>query len=196
MRTVTILIAVGIVWLAEFNPIAGQSPDSQVMATIQQVFDGMRSANSIMVSAVFADDARFAVIRSKDGNPEITTQPVFEWIGAIGESGGNWDERIYDVDIHIDGNVSSAWVPYTFYLEGVLSHCGVNSMELLLNGDSWEITQLSDSRRTKDCPDPLGEQVVSECHLLPLRQGCALYLFLRSGDNNSILSPYSAYTLC
>ena len=156
MRTVTILIAVGIVWLAEPDPVAGQSPNSQVMATIQQVFDGMRSANSIMVSAVFADDARFAVIRSKDGHAEITTHPVFEWIGAIGESGGSWDERIYDVDIHIDGNVSSAWVPYTFYLEGVLSHCGVNSMELLLNGDSWEITQLSDTRRTKDCPDPLG----------------------------------------
>ena len=81
---------------------------------------------------------------------------MLEWIGAIGESGGTWDERIYDVEIQIDGNVSSAWVPYTFYLEGVLSHCGVNSIELLLNGNNWKITQLSDTRRSKDCPDPLG----------------------------------------
>ena len=79
-----------------------------------------------------------------------------EWVGAIGESGGKWDEQVYDVDIQVDENVASAWVPYTFYLEGLISHCGVNSIELLLNGDNWEITQLSDTRRSKDCPDPLG----------------------------------------
>jgi len=87
-----------------------------------------------------------------------STQPVVEWVGAIGESGGRWDEQVYDVDIQIDDNVSSAWVPYTFYLEGLISHCGVNSIELLLNGDNWEITQLSDTRRSEDCPDPLGSR--------------------------------------
>jgi len=111
-----------------------------------------------MVAAVFADNARFAVVRSRDGLPAISTQPVAQWVGAIGESGGRWDEQVYDVDIQIDDNVSSAWVPYTFYLEGLISHCGVNSIELLLNGDNWEITQLSDTRRSEDCPDPLGSR--------------------------------------
>ena len=156
MHRITTWIAIGIVWLTEGEPVATQSPESEVMATIQQVFNGMRTANPTKVSAVFDDSARFAVVRSKDGYSTITTQPVLEWIGAIGESGGTWDERIYDVEIQIDGNVSSAWVPYTFYLEGVLSHCGVNSIELLLNGNNWKITQLSDTRRSKDCPDPLG----------------------------------------
>ena len=116
----------------------------------------MRAADPAMVSAVFAESARFAVVRSRDGLSEISTPSVDEWIGAIGESGGSWDEQIYEVDIQIDENISSAWVPYTFYLEGVISHCGVNSIELLLNGDHWEITQLSDTRRSEDCPDPLG----------------------------------------
>ena len=156
MRRVTMVIAICTMLVAETKTAAGQSQETQVMEAVQQVFDGMRAADPAMVAAVFAENARFAVVRSRDGLSEISTPSVAEWIGAIGESGGSWDEQVYDVDIQVDENVASAWVPYTFYLEGVISHCGVNSIELLLNGDHWEITQLSDTRRSEDCPDPLG----------------------------------------
>lgn len=156
MRRVTMVIAICTMLVAETKTAAGQSQETQVMEAVQQVFDGMRAADPAMVAAVFAENARFAVVRSRDGLSEISTPSVAEWIGAIGESGGSWDEQVYDVDIQVDENVASAWVPYTFYLEGLISHCGVNSIELLLNGDNWEITQLSDTRRSEDCPDPLG----------------------------------------
>ena len=156
MRRVTVMVALCTMLVAETKTAAGQSQEAKVMAAIQQVFDGMRAADPAMVAAVFAENARFAVVRSRDGLSEISTPSVAEWIGAIGESGGSWDEQVYDVDIQVDENVASAWVPYTFYLEGLISHCGVNSIELLLNGENWEITQLSDTRRSEDCPDPLG----------------------------------------
>ena len=156
MRRVTVMVALCTMLVAETKTAAGQSQEAKVMAAIQQVFDGMRAADPAMVAAVFAENARFAVVRSRDGLSEISTPSVAEWIGAIGESGGSWDEQVYDVEIQVDENVASAWVPYTFYLEGLISHCGVNSIELLLNGDNWEITQLSDTRRSEDCPDPLG----------------------------------------
>ena len=156
MRRVTVMVALCTMFVAETKTAAGQSQETQVMEAVQQVFDGMRAADPAMVAAVFAENARFAVVRSRDGLSEISTPSVAEWIGAIGESGGSWDEQVYDVDIQVDENVASAWVPYTFYLEGLISHCGVNSIELLLNGDNWEITQLSDTRRSEDCPDPLG----------------------------------------
>ena len=156
MRRVTVMVALCTMLVAETKTAAGQSQEAKVMAAIQQVFDGMRAADPARVAAVFAESARFAVVRSRDGLSEISTSSVAEWIGAIGESGGSWDEQVYDVDIQVDENVASAWVPYTFYLEGLISHCGVNSIELLLNGDNWEITQLSDTRRSEDCPDPLG----------------------------------------
>lgn len=53
--------------------------------------------------------------------------------------------------------MASAWVPYTFYLDGVITHCGVNSIELLRDQEGWKITQLSDTRREgPNCPDPVG----------------------------------------
>ena len=83
-------------------------------------------------------------------------QSVEGWVGAIGTSGGSWDEQIYDLDVKVDGTMASIWAPYTFYLNGEISHCGINSIELLFDAEGWKITQISDTRRSDDCPDPHG----------------------------------------
>ena len=44
----------------------------------------------------------------------------------------------------------------TFYLDGAVRHCGINSIELLKSAEGWKITQLSDTRRRENCPDPHG----------------------------------------
>lgn len=116
----------------------------------------MRTANPGMVREVFAPDARFAVLDRRDGPARLAVQGVDGWIAAIGESGGQWNEQIYDVVVHVDRDMASIWAPYTFYLEGGLRHCGINSIELLRGADGWKVTQLSDTRQTEDCPDPLG----------------------------------------
>ena len=87
---------------------------------------------------------------------KVTVQGVDGWINAIGESGGSWDEQIYEVEVTTDGNMASVWAPYTFYLDGRISHCGINSIELLHDGQSWKVTQISDTRRQQECPDPHG----------------------------------------
>jgi hypothetical protein len=133
-----------------------QDGEVGVRATIMQVFEGMHTANPEMVRAMFAPDARFAVISMRNGPAVIAAQAVDGWIEAIGQSGGSWDEQVYDLDIDVDGDMASAWVPYTFYLEGAVRHCGINSIELLRDADGWKVTQLSDTRRTENCPDPLG----------------------------------------
>ncbi|MEE2900329.1 MAG: nuclear transport factor 2 family protein [Gemmatimonadota bacterium] len=133
-----------------------QDGEVGVRATIMQVFEGMHTANPEMVRAMFAPDARFAVISTRNGPAVIAAQAVDGWIEAIGQSGGSWDEQVYDLDIDVDGDMASAWVPYTFYLEGAVRHCGINSIELLRDADGWKVTQLSDTRRTENCPDPLG----------------------------------------
>ncbi|MDA0327831.1 MAG: hypothetical protein O2958_02280 [Gemmatimonadetes bacterium] len=53
--------------------------------------------------------------------------------------------------------MASIWAPYTFYLNGAVRHCGINSIELLRDREGWKVTQLSDTRRTENCPDPLGD---------------------------------------
>ena len=136
--------------------LGAQDGEAAVEEAIMRLFEGMHTANPEMVRAVFAPDARFAVISARNGPAVIMAQTVDAWIEAIGDSGGRWDEQVYDLDISVDGDMASAWVPYTFYLDGAVRHCGINSIELLRDADGWKVTQLSDTRRTENCPDPHG----------------------------------------
>lgn len=61
------------------------------------------------------------------------------------------DEQIVFDLIKIDGALAIAWTPYKFYFNGLFSHCGVNSFQLVkLNGE-WKIQYLIDTRRKNGC---------------------------------------------
>lgn len=124
-------------------------------AAVEQVFEGMRTSNAALVRAVFATDARFALLDAREGPATVRSRSVEGWLSAIDDSADRWDERVYDVDVRIDGPMASVWAPYTFYLDGEISHCGINSIEMLHDADGWKVTQISDTRRSERCPDPL-----------------------------------------
>lgn len=130
--------------------------EAGVRAAVEQIFEGMRTANADRVRDVFAPDARFAILSQRDGPVSVVAQPVEQWLRSIDTSAGRWDERVYDVRVQVDGPMASVWAPYTFYLDGEISHCGINSIELLRDAESWKVTQISDTRRREGCPDPLG----------------------------------------
>lgn len=131
---------------------ARQDEGDDVRAAVERVFDGMREADAAKVRSVFAEGARFASSSEEEGSGVVYAE-IDGWLQAIDRSEGRWDERIFDVRIDVDGPMASAWVPYRFYLDGALRHCGVNSVELLRTADGWKITQLSDTRRTEGCDE-------------------------------------------
>ena len=135
-------------------PVAGQShAEHEVHAAVEEIFAGMRTADPDRVRRVFASGARFAGV---DEAGAVTVQSVDGWLTSIGSSERRWDERVYDVAVQVDGNMASVWAPYTFYFDGAVRHCGINSIELLRGESGWKVTQIADTRRTDACPDPLG----------------------------------------
>lgn len=130
--------------------------ESEVLATVERVFEGMREGDSAKVRSTLHEGARFAGLTDQGGQQGITYPAVDDWVAAVGESNGRWDERIYEVEVHVDGDMASVWAPFTFYLDGQILHCGVNSIELLRAEEGWKITQVADTRREGECPDPLG----------------------------------------
>jgi hypothetical protein len=91
------------------------------------------------------------------GPSDSTTEratPVDEFVTAVGQPHEKvWDERIWDVEIQIDGPLASAWVPYVFYHGETLSHCGVNAMQFVRQADGWQLLQITDTRR-QECTVP------------------------------------------
>src|SRR5262245_51995684 len=134
--------------------VAAQAADKDkvdVQAVVARMFEGMREADSTKVRSVMDLGARFAGVRTRDGKTTVSYDAVDGWLSGIARSNKQWDERIFDTEVRVDGNIASVWTRYNFYLNGALRHCGVDSFELLRTEAGWKITQLSDTESREGC---------------------------------------------
>ncbi len=143
---ITMLFAIAIVSNA-------QTTEDSIKLTVNKLFDGMKASDGAMIRAAFADSAILQSIgRDKKGNPTVENELVADFADFMNKQPkGAADERItYDV-IKIDGPLAIVWAPYKFYFNGVFSHCGVDSFQLVKINGEWKIQYLIDTRRRKGC---------------------------------------------
>jgi len=134
-------------------PAAAQTSDRDaVLATVQKVFDAMRTRDTALFSQAFDTSARFVGVSAR-GTPAITLTTPAQFAAAVlrAPAGNVWNERIYDPEVKIDLPVAQVWAYYTFHLNSTFSHCGVDAFMLVKVGGVWKITQIADSRRTEGC---------------------------------------------
>jgi len=148
------ILALGL--LAFAAPVAAQSSgdlsSEGVQAVIDQLFDGMRAGDSTMVRETFHPEARLQSAFVRDGQPVLNTGSVDGFVEAVGSPHDEvWDEKIWDVEIAVDGHLAQAWMNYAFFLGETFSHCGVNAFHFFHDGSAWKITQITDTRRREGC---------------------------------------------
>ena len=131
----------------------GQTPEDSVKSVINKMFTAMKTADAAMLKSCFADSIVFQTIsRNKEGKLIVKNESASGFIDFISkETPGNADERItFDV-VKVDGPLAIAWTPYNFYYKGQLSHCGVNSFQLVRFDGVWKIQYIIDTRRKQGC---------------------------------------------
>jgi hypothetical protein len=125
---------------------------AEVRAAIQQVFEGMRTKDSAMVSAHLAEGVVLHRAGEQEGIPVLSASESQGWLNSIAQEREEiLDEQIWDVEIEVDGRLATAWMKFAFFFGGEFSHCGVNAMMLFKDTDGWKIFALADtSRRDED----------------------------------------------
>ena len=150
-----VLAAATVAAVSPASRLHAQSPDrAAILATVQKVFDGMRTRDTVLLAQAFDSTARLVGVRTpRGGVPAIslTTPGQFGAAIARAPAGDVWNERIFDPEVRIDGDVAQVWAYYTFHRNQTFSHCGVDAFMLVKVGGAWRITQLADSRRTEGC---------------------------------------------
>lgn len=133
--------------------IAQASDRDAILATVQKVFDAMRTRDTSLFSVAFDTSARLVGVSNRGGSPTVTiTTPAQFGSGIVRAPAGNvWNERIYEPEVRIDLPVAQVWAYYTFHLNSTFNHCGVDAFMLVKVGGAWKITQVADSRRTEGC---------------------------------------------
>lgn len=137
--------------------IAQQSYNSsdsiEVRTVIDRLFEGMREGDSAMVASTLHSDIHM-ITSYTDGNgtPHMAQGSASTFLHAVGTPHEEvWDERISNVELHIDDNLAQAWMDYSFYIGDTFSHCGVNAIHLVRSESGWKIIQLADTRRSDKC---------------------------------------------
>jgi hypothetical protein len=148
IRIAALLLTVSAAAGAQASPTPAEA---EVLAVVNRIFDGMKEADSAKVRTAFAPGARFVTVGTRANPDTITYQAVDGWLAGIANSNKTWEEKLKNVRVVVDGNIASAWMDYTFHLNGALRHCGVDSIELVKVKGEWKITQLADTRRTSGC---------------------------------------------
>lgn len=124
-----------------------------VLATVQKVFDAMRTRDTALLTQAFDSTARLVGVSTRGPSPAVSLTAPWQFGAAIAKApaGDVWNERIFDPEVKIDGTVAQVWAYYTFHRNATFSHCGVDAFMLAKVGTAWKITQLADSRRTQGC---------------------------------------------
>ncbi|MDT8435195.1 MAG: nuclear transport factor 2 family protein [Gemmatimonadota bacterium] len=129
--------------------------EAAVVAVIDGLFDAMRSADADGVHAAFHPELRrLASVGERDGAPAVGYGDLEAFAASVGNAApGDLDERTGPPEIRFDDDLATVHVPYTFYYQGQVRHCGMNVFHLAPTPEGWKIVGLVDTRRTGACQE-------------------------------------------
>lgn len=142
-----------IILISSSQIVAAQSQDAAVRASVDKLFDGMRSGDSSAVRSIFFSKSTLTSVSINEKDSVMThVSKTDDFVAAVGKPHTEkWDERIYDIKISVDGPMAIVWAPYKFYRGETFSHCGVNVFTMIKTKNGWKINTITDTRRKTDC---------------------------------------------
>ncbi|MEO0625502.1 MAG: nuclear transport factor 2 family protein [Bacteroidota bacterium] len=128
-----------------------------VVQSLHTLFDAMKQGDTTGMSAIFHPNAQLLTVSELfDGSKQLRKGSLDDFReGIAGAEPDILVERLYQIEVRVDGDLATAWTPYRFEYQGAVSHCGVNSFQLVRSYETgvWQIVNIIDTRRRGDCPD-------------------------------------------
>ena len=128
-----------------------QTPEHDVRAVIDRMFEALRQRDTTTMRATFHPDFRLAITTTRDGQPIIRQVNGDQFLTSIANATQKLDEQIADVQIRIDDNLAMVWNRYNFLVDDIIDHCGVDAFMLVRTPEGWKILQVADTQRREGC---------------------------------------------
>lgn len=132
-------------FFAAFN----YAQNREVQQTIEIFFEGFHQKDSVKIKSVCAETIILQSISEGRKGVKLEKQAPTEFYKSIATIPNDmqFEERILNYNIQVDGTMAHAWTPYEFYINSKLSHSGVNAFTLFKENNSWKIIHIIDTRR-------------------------------------------------
>ncbi len=87
--------------------------------------------------------------------PRMETDSAF--LAALAAPGPKYLERMWEPTLFLQGPIATIHAPYDFHIDGVFSHCGVDTFTLEKAQGAWRVSHIAYTvQRTGCAPSPLG----------------------------------------
>lgn len=128
---------------------AAVTPNAEIQKTIEIFFEGFHARDTAKVHSVCSDRIVLQSIAENTKGIRLDKESVRDFYISIATMPKQaiFNEKILGYNIQIDGAMAHAWTPYEFYMDGKLSHRGVNNFTLFRENGRWKIIYLIDTRR-------------------------------------------------
>ncbi len=140
-KTLVVLI---LIFTTSFN-----AQNQEVQKVIETFFEGFHAKDTIKIKSVCSDTIMLQSIIENAKGAKLSDESAKEFYHSIASipSDFKFEEKILSYSIQVDGTMAHAWTPYEFYIDGKLSHSGVNAFTLFKENGFWKIIYVIDTRR-------------------------------------------------
>jgi len=151
------IIFILILFIGTTTPIFSQSSTEEeqvVQQIVEAFFDGFHHQDSTAIKKVVHENVLMQSIgKNRTGEVVLSKQNFNEFLKSICSipESTDFEERIHRYDVQMDGKMANVWTPYSFYVNGALSHCGTNSFQLFKRDGVWSIFYIVDTRDREGC---------------------------------------------
>jgi ketosteroid isomerase-like protein len=142
MRKIVVLIVL-------FTSAYSQAQNQEIQKVVEIFFEAFHAKDTLKLQSLCDETMILQSISENAKGTKLSNekpQAFFKSIASI-PAELKFQERIMSFSIQVDGSMAHAWTPYEFYLNGKLSHKGVNAFTLFKKDNSWKIVHLIDTRR-------------------------------------------------
>ncbi len=134
-------------------PTAERADDTQaVLATMQRMFDGLAARDGARILAeTRSEGGATASVERPDGTRRLRRLTWAEFAAGVKPGPERLQERLTDPAVEVDGDIAMVWSPYVFTVDGKLSHCGIDHFDLVREGGTWKVLNVTWTQRTAGC---------------------------------------------
>jgi putative lumazine-binding protein len=138
--------------------LGAQNPppeEREVLATVQRLFDAMRTRDTATMRSLFVRDARLFGMRTRQTGEVVLQSLTADQFAAFvaRDTRAPWIERPWNPEIRVRGSLATVWAEYDFHFGTQFSHCGVDAVQLLKVPErGWQIVSIADTFEREGCP--------------------------------------------
>ena len=126
------------------------------MKALQVFFDTMTARDVEGARNILVPQGRFHVMDLVKPKSEPRSFANEEYFAQLQASKQTMRERIWNAEVRVHGPIATVWTPYDFWIDGKLSHCGVDAFDLIKTPDGWRIAGGAYTIESNCAPSPLG----------------------------------------